>query len=71
MPKKVVNRFPDVQAGDLVRVKRGDTKGTVGVVTGLHHSSKLADSLNPYATLSDGKKYTLTNFEVLNKGSKA
>jgi len=71
MSKRVVNRFPNIQVGDLVRVKRGDTKGTVGIVTGLHHSSKLADSLNPYATLSDGKKYTLTNFEVLNKGSKA
>ena len=71
MPKRVVNRFTNIQVGDLVRVKRGDTKGTVGIVTGLHHSTKLADSLNPYATLSDGKKYTLTNFEVLNKGSKA
>ena len=71
MPKRVVNRFPNIQVGDLVRVKRGDTKGTVGIVTGLHHSTKLADSLNPYATLSDGKKYTLPNFEVLNKGSKA
>ena len=71
MPKRVVNRFPNIQVGDLVRVKRGDTKGIVGIVTGLHHSTKLADSLNPYATLSDGKKYTLTNFEVLNKGSKA
>ena len=70
MPKKVVNRFPDVQVGDLVRVKRGSNKDSVGVVVWTHHNPKMR--INPYASLCDGNMYTLTNLELLSRnGSKA
>ncbi len=62
---------PRVEVGDLVRIKRGPNRGNVGVITGLHHNPTL--HINPYVSLNDGRQYTLTNIELLNRrnGSKA
>ncbi len=62
-------KFLNLEVGDLGRVKRGPAKGSIGIITELHDKPKLR--INPYASLSDGNKYTLTNVEVVKRsGSK-